>query len=308
MNARRPSIDPIPHGAAIRTSDHAAFETTRARLRARRVQHPFTGVSSLGLDLEVVLDLCRAYEPLLRPGEAFSHATAALLYGAPLPNSHGSASPLHVISPNVTRSRTAGTIGHRSAGRIPISIRHGLPVAAPAVTWMQLAASLRPEDVTAVGDFLVTGALHGMGREGPLATIEELAEALEAGAGCRGARAARWALEHIRMGPASRTETLLRLLMVGAGLPEPAIGPPVTVAGGSLTLHPDLAYPDLRIAIEYEGAGHRDPGRWERDIERRELFEDAGWRVIRVTRQALFDEPEALIARIRRVRMARSGA
>lgn len=272
------------------------------------MQHPFTGVSSIGLDLETVVDLCRAYEPLLRSGEAFSHATAALLYGAPLPAAYSSPSPLHIISPTVTRSRTSGTIGHRAASRIPITLRFGLPVVAPAVTWMHLAAPLSPEDLTAVGDFLVTGALHSRGAEGPLATIEELAEALEAGAGCRGARGARWALEHIRVGPASRMETLLRLVMVAAGLPEPVIGPPVAVAGGSLTLHPDLAYPDLRIAIEYEGAGHRDAGRWERDIERRELFEDAGWRVIRVTRHALFDEPEALIARIRRVRMARSKA
>ena len=101
-------------------------------------------------------------------------------------------------------------------------------------------------------------------------------------------------------------ETLLRLVIVAAGLPEPEIGSRVVVAGGSLVLHPDLAYPELRIAIEYEGGGHREAGRWERDIERRELFEDAGWRVIRVTRHALFDEPEALIARIRRARRARS--
>ena len=272
------------------------------------MQHPFTGVSSLGLDLDTVVDLCRAYEPLLRTGEAFSHATAALLYGAPLPASHASASPLHITSPTVTRSRTAGTVGHRSTGRVPINLRFGLPVTAPALTWMQLAATLGPDDLTAVGDFLVTGALHGRVSEGPLATIEELAEALEQRIGCRGARGARWALERVRVGPASRTETLLRLVIVAAGLPEPVIGPPVVVADGTLTLHPDLAYPELKIAIEYEGAGHRDAGRWERDIERRELFEDAGWRVIRVTRQALFDEPEQLIARIRRVRTARSRA
>lgn len=272
------------------------------------MQHPFTGVSSLGLDLDAIVDLCRAYEPLLRPGEAFSHATAAMLYGAPLPASHSSASPLHIISPTVTRSRTAGTVGHRSTGKVPITVRFGLPVAAPAVTWMQLAASLTPEDLTAVGDFLITGIPHGKGGEGSLATIEELADVLEDRAGCRGARGARWAIEHIRVGPASRMETLLRLAIVAAGLPEPVIGHPVVVEGGPLTLHPDLAYPELKIAIEYEGAGHRDAGRWERDIERRELFEDAGWRVIRVTRQALFDEPDQLITRIRRVRMARSGA
>ena len=241
----RRGTDPLPRGAAIRTSEHAAFDTTRARLRARRVQHPFTGVSSLGLDLDSILDACRAYEPLLRPGEAFSHATAALLYGAPLPASHRSVRPLHVLSPGVTRSRTAGAVGHRSSGAVPVTLRFGLPVVAPATTWMHLAVALRPEDLTAVGDFLVTGVRHGRGREAPLATIDELARSLDQGAGCRGARGARWALERIRIGPASRTETLLRLLIVAAGLPEPVIGPPIPVAGGSLTLHPDLAYRDI---------------------------------------------------------------
>ncbi|MBT2516509.1 DUF559 domain-containing protein [Streptomyces sp. ISL-90] len=100
-------------------------------------------------------------------------------------------------------------------------------------------------------------------------------------------------------------ETLMRLLLVAGGLPEPLIGVPVPVGDGSIVLHPDLAYPDLRIAIEYEGDDHRDAGRWHRDIERRELFEDAGWRVIRVTSRAVFHEPERLIARVRRACEAR---
>jgi hypothetical protein len=298
--------DPIPRGAAIRTSEHEVFGTTRARLRARAVQHPFTGVSSLGLDVDSIIVLCRAYEPLLRPGEAFSHSTAALLFGAPLPARQGSMRPLHILSPGVTRSRTEGTVGHRSATGFPVVLRFGLPVVAPATTWIHLAAELSREDLTAVADFLVTGVRYGRAREVPLATSHELGFALEQSAGCRGARTVRWSLDRVRVGPASRTETLLRLLIIAAGLPEPAIGPAVPVAGGSLMLHPDLAYPDVRIAIEYEGDGHRDAGRWERDIERRELFEDAGWRVIRVTRHALFDEPGTLITRIRRARAARS--
>jgi len=297
--------DPIPRGAAIRTSDHAQFETTRARLRARRVQHPFTGVSSLGLDVEAIVEACQAYEPLLRAGEAFSHQTAALLFGAPLPSRMSAAQPLHIMSPGVTRARTTGTVGHRSSGGFPVVLRFGLPVVSPEATWLHLAGGLRREDLTAVGDFLVTGSRFGRSREPAFTTLPQLAATLHRSPRCRGARAARWALEQIRVGPASRMETLLRLVIVAAGLPEPVIGHPVAVGRG-LMLHPDLAYPDLRIAIEYEGGDPREARRWEHDIERRERFEDAGWRVIRVTRHALFDEPERLIARIRRVRLARS--
>lgn len=85
--------------------------------------------------------------------------------------------------------------------------------------------------------------------------------------------------------------------------------PPSCSASASQWVAPATTLMHLAaIAIEYEGDDHCDAGRWERDIERRELFEDAGWRVIRVTRQALFDEPDQLIARIRRARHARSNA
>jgi hypothetical protein len=36
------------------------------------------------------------------------------------------------------------------------------------------------------------------------------------------------------------------------------------------------------------------------------LFEDAGWRVIRVTSADLFGDPDAFIARLRTVRRARA--
>jgi hypothetical protein len=299
---------PIPRGAAVRTSDASAFDTTRAKLRTRTVDHPFTGVSAVDLDMGSVIDACRAYEPLLRAGEAFSHLhlTAAQLYGVPLPGWRSAALPVHVLSPTSTRARTVGTVGHRAARPFPISFRFGLPVVGPESVWLQLAAILSRNDLVAAGDHLVTPGGSVSDRIPPLTSIERLRAAVDSAASRRGVRTAAWAITRVRVGPASRPETLLRLCLVEAGLPEPEIGVAVAVAGGSLVLHPDLAYPGLRIAIEYEGGRHREARRWERDIERRELFEDAGWRVIRVTAAALAD-PIALVARVRRVIDARAG-
>ena len=50
--SERTTLGVIPRGAAIRSSEHESFDTTRAKLRARTVQHPFSGVSSMGLDLD----------------------------------------------------------------------------------------------------------------------------------------------------------------------------------------------------------------------------------------------------------------
>jgi very-short-patch-repair endonuclease len=92
---------------------------------------------------------------------------------------------------------------------------------------------------------------------------------------------------------------LLRLLCVRARLPEPVVDFEVAVAGGIL-LHADLAFPRDRIVLDYEGDDHRvDRATWLRDLQRRELFEDAGYRVIRVTSADLFGDPEAFLVRLR---------
>jgi hypothetical protein len=297
------TASPIPSGASIRTSEAAAFGATRAQMRRRSVEHPFTGVSSVGLDLASLVEACQAYEPLLRSREAYSHTTAALLYNVPLPRSASSVLPLHVLSPTATRARTRGAVGHRSKHPFPMAFRLGFPVVGPERVWIQLAPMLSVHDLVAAGDYLVT---PGRGVDGatPLTTIERLRREVAASSRRRGVRAAAEAIERVRVGPESRPETLLRLCIIDAGLPEPEIGVAVEVAGGTI-LHPDLSYPDLRIAIEYEGSRHREAERWERDIERRELLEDAGWRVIRVTAASLA-EPSGLVDRIRHARTARA--
>ncbi|HEU4756011.1 MAG TPA: hypothetical protein VFS72_05060, partial [Agromyces sp.] len=78
---RRASLAAHLHGAAFRVRDREFHGASRGRLVASDIQRPFTGVRSLGLDLEDVSARCRAYEPLLRSGEAFSHYTAAAVLG-----------------------------------------------------------------------------------------------------------------------------------------------------------------------------------------------------------------------------------
>ncbi|MCU1513791.1 MAG: hypothetical protein JWO10_881, partial [Microbacteriaceae bacterium] len=78
---RRVAIPTTLNGTAIRTSEANQHHLNRERLRSPDVQHPFHGGSAFYLDLDSVLGLCRAYEPLLADGQFFSHSTAAALYG-----------------------------------------------------------------------------------------------------------------------------------------------------------------------------------------------------------------------------------
>lgn len=300
-----PRTTPLPRelfGTSIRTSDSVDVGLSRERLRSRDVDHPFHGMSSVGLDLGSVVGLCRAFEPLLRPGQFFSHTTAALLHGIPLPASVGLL-PLHLSAVGVgARPRRANVVGHLFAS-IDVSLACGLPVVAPAATWFQLAAELNAPELVAAGDYLVSGTRMFGGQRSPaLCSREQLAAVVANNAGNRGAKRAGWSLPKVREGVDSPRESLLRLVLVAGGLPEPLIGLAVIVDEGRLVLHPDLAWPEWRVLLEYEGERHRtDRARFQADIRRRELFEAANWRVIRVTSADLTADPAPFLSRVRAI-------
>lgn len=304
---------PIParlRGSAFRTADAGFHETTRGRLRGADVEHPFRGISTVYLDVTSTYGLCLAFEPLLGGGQLFSHTTAARLYGMPLPGIAGESGfvaddgIVHVaVLGEQSRPRRRGVVSHGlTAADVDGDLVLGLPVVSACDTWCHLAAKLTREDLVAVGDFLISGRRITGGREPPLATLEDLERAVHKHAGRRGARSLRWALLRLRTDVDSRPESRLRLLLVAAGLPEPLVNQPVLVDAGRRTVHPDLSYPRLQIAFEYEGDGHRtDKRRFRQDIARRELYESAGHRVIRVTADDVFVAPQPFIARVRRV-------
>lgn len=104
----------------------------------------------------------------------------------------------------------------------------------------------------------------------------------------------------------SPPETRLRLLLVRAGLPRPAANRDVVVDGAWLA-PPDLSYPQLRIAIEYDGDHHRTSrAQWQRDIGRRRVLEDAGWLLIVVTSDDLNRPPHEILERVRRAIASRT--
>ena len=301
-----PRRKPLPaalRGRAIRTTEAPEWGVTERRMWARDIQHPYHGVVGVDLRLTTVLERCWAYEPRLLDGQLFSHCTALALWGAPIPGSRADSLHLSVRFPR-TPPRTVGAVGH-SLKRWESTIRFGLPVSTPAASWCESAALLDRIELVAAGDALVTGPRVDGKRGIPPTAIADLRRALTARSGSPGAGRALWALDRIRTGVDSFTETHLRLVLVRHRLPEPVTDCPVAVAGG-LFFRADLGYVEARIAIEYEGDAHRtDRRRWMRDIRRRELMEDAGWRVIRVV-QADLDDPTVLIARIRHLLATRS--
>lgn len=277
------------------TSAHARRAGVSAsRLRARDLQHPFHGVHASRPPSDVIAR-CLAYLRVMPDYAFFSHQTAAALLGVPLPPGIAD-DHLHVsVSFPRTPPRGRGIIGH-SLGSVEGFVVGDLPISEPAHVWCQLSGVLERDDLVAAGDFLV-----GARTRSPLVTDDDLAALAADLHRTKGARSRTWALQRIRFGADSRPESLLRLLLESLGLEGLHVNAPVTVSSGRLVLHPDLSVPKLRLAFEYEGDGHRvDQRQWYLDIERRELLEAEGWRVVRVTARDLFHERAGFVERLQR--------
>ncbi|MDQ7803813.1 DUF559 domain-containing protein [Amycolatopsis sp. A133] len=91
----------------------------------------------------------------------------------------------------------------------------------------------------------------------------------------------------------SPPESILRLIVVEAGLPVPEAQYEITAIDGRKLYVLDMAWPALRIALEYDGfAAHEE--RREHDAERDQRLAGRGWVTIRATAADLRDPSRVL--------------
>lgn len=267
---------------------------SRKRLRSRDLDKRVHGVRAPAGSLDELADLCLAYAARLPTECFFSHSTAAQLLGVPLPRRLERLADLHVTIPAPARAPHAhGLIGHSRevvSGDV-VTTSAGVRVSSPARMWCEMARVLDLPDLVAVVDFLI----HHRRRS---ADLRELAERLEVGDRISRPRALRLALELSDERSESRPESRLRTICVVAGLPRPAVNHELTdtVTGRGVRL--DLAWPDRRFAIEYQGDHHRSPSQWRKDMTRRENLRLAGWTILELNADDLHDV-QTLIARLR---------
>jgi len=243
---------------------------------------------------------CAALLVALPEHSCFSHFTAARLWPLPLPRAAGD-EPLHVCATSPSRPpRRTGVVGHELSDPLARGmVRRGLPVIDPATLFCQLAAVLSLPDLVAVGDALILEpVVPSLVDDRPWVTPTELAERVEGFRG-RGKRRAASAVSLVRPGAESRPETLLRLAIRAAGLPEPEVNVDVHDALGCFIGRGDLVYRQWRVIVEYDGEQHRtDTWQFDRDIRRLEDFAGDGWRVVRLTVRSFFQDRDAAMQRI----------
>ncbi len=120
---------------------------------------------------------------------------------------------------------------------------------------------------------------------------------------CQGSAQARRVAELADGFAESPPETRLRLLMHRAGLPAPRAQHRIFDEDGFIA-RVDFAYPDLKIAIEYDGLWHAERQAFLSDRGRLNRLVDAGWVVLHVTLEEM-RHPERLVARVRALRAQR---
>jgi len=290
-------------GDSFRVSAAHAAGVGRSRGDADDLHRPFRGVRSTTVP-STFSALVDCYRPRLAAEHAFVGRSAARLWGLPLPwiwtpeEDLEIAVPLHLSAPRIT-----GVRGRRLAAR---KIRYwtvrGARTVDAVAALFTCAAELTLVETVVILDALVTEADNypelGPGR--PLASIDEIANRLQAWGRFPGSGTVRRAIPLVREHVESPKETETRLLIRSAGIAEPVVQYEV-YDGGRFVARPDLSYPELKIAIEYEGDGHRrSKEQWRVDIRRQRDLEDRGWIVIRLTQADLDDGGAALIARLRR--------
>lgn len=275
--------------------------TTRAGVRAaglsdRELRHP--QVSRLSRDTYLPNSLrgdlaARLAAVLLTapPGAVVSHLSAADVWGLQIPMRARDDDRVHLTIPDGSRaeSRVDRRLYRMPFDETSVVRRRSIPVTSPARTWRDLAGILQRPALLAATDQLVNG----------LASRQELQAELRRRPTGRGCARATDVLPLADPRAESPMESVVRWLVHDGGLPPPE--PQFTVRDvDGIVGRADLAWPDRRVIVEFDGDVHRERAVFVKDARRQNRLIAAGWTVLRFTSADVFGRPHEVVAEIRR--------
>jgi len=258
------------------------------------------------------------------PGSVLSHSSAALIWGIPLPlqlddgvarllgredgerrdgplpaladdRSLRSGAALPLLHCRIAPGTGAGTIRGVRVHRWepgPTMTSGRLLVSSPSETLRELATVLPRWDLVAAIDAVLAGKTSC-----PPTSPEQLREHLATMRGHRGVAELRRALDLARERAWSPGETIMRLIITGAGFPEQSLNLPVQERRGGRQRYLDLVWSAAGCVLEYDGDGHRTKQQWREDEMRRDEIAALGWTVIRATGADL-QRPRRILVRL----------
>lgn len=247
---------------------------TRDESRSTRFATPFRGVRT---STDWPTDLrgrTQALAPTMTEDSFFCGPSAAALLELPLPYWLADAPVTVAVPEDCVHHRRRGVV-HRRLQVLPeeVTMRQGMRLTSPIRTFLDLAADLPFHHLVAVGDEVVRS--HGVSTDQMLVVLNHRIR-------YPGKPLARRTIPHLSSLAESPQESRTRALLLDAGLPKPVPQFVVRDSRGRFIARVDLAYPELKIAIEYDGDIHRDIARFRADARRRTALRAAGWYVVEV--------------------------
>lgn len=282
------------HGVFVGSHAVAAGAVTRRQLQSglyRRLLHNVYADPALPADHQLH---ARAAALVMPEDAVLGGRSAAAWFGAPFASA---TEPVVVlVPPSSTWRGPRGVRVHRTDfSTSDVTVMDFTRVTTPTRTAWEVAT------LETIANAVAT--LDGMVRAGHIDAADLQALQIRAMRRWRGTRVAT-VVPLVDGRSQSPPESWVRVACARAGLPSP-VPQFVVVDGGEFLGCVDLAWPDARLIVEYEGAHHFEGIQISKDDERYRLLLAAGWRVIRLSAADLRDM-NAVVARIRDALLAQT--
>jgi hypothetical protein len=220
-----------------------------------------------------------------------SHLTAASMWRFEVPLvAHDGRVHLSVPPEARVRSRADRVI---HASRVPVPetrVVRGLTVTSPSRTWIDLATCIPVQALLAVTDQMLA-------RRFP---ADEFPRVIARARGRRGVANARRVLAHADPKAGSPMESVLRWLILEAGLPRPVLQHVIRDDDGRFLAQVDLAWPDRRVLVEFDGDVHRERRVFVDDLRRQNGVVLADWKLLRYSSADVLGRPHAVLSTLGR--------
>lgn len=254
------------------------FESTRARLIRVRA---------------VTMQRCREAQSRSSKHLIFGLETALKLMCVEVP-AEIDVDDLTVVAPDcLSRPQLHGVRSIVWQYELPTLTVDSITCVTPVMTWVMYAGKVGLREMILLGDALIR-----RDTEQKYYSIGQLESAVTDFLRMTGLRnrnrfqTCTRALKLMHENTDSFPETLLRLVLMQHGLPCPQVNYclelPDGASGRGERLFLDLAYPQARVAIEYDGRQHA--WQWDRDQRRLKMIGDAHWVHVAVTSADLCGE------------------
>ena len=215
--------------------------------------------------------------------------TAAWIYGADVRRLDDL--DVHVGFPpdQRIRKRPGLAVCQETLDPADITLVDGLRITTPLRTTFDCLRLLRHPDGVIVADVLTHLGL---------VDVQALADYFASKRRLRNLRIGERLLAYVEPKSESPMETRMRVELLTAGLPRPEAQHNVYDGHGGFVGRLDLAYPDARLGVEYDGADHWKQRR--EDDRRRTKMREQGWEVLVYSADDVFKTPITMCAEVRR--------